>query len=126
MSKKMILLLSHKLSEEQIQDAKINWGVEEFITLPNELQKLWSNFDAEAEKLDLEAFKEFVKNEVKSGDVVLIQGDFGATFTMVKFALELGLVPVYATTNRKVIEVQVNSEIVKKSMFKHRRFREYE
>jgi len=126
LNKKMILLFSHFLSEEQKNDAMSNFKITEFVSLPNELQKLWSNFDADLEKLDLEPFKEFLKNVGKSGDVVLVQGDFGACFEMVKFTLDGGFLPVYATTIREVFEVIENGQTVKKSIFKHRRFRIYE
>lgn len=125
MNKKMILLFSHTLSDEQIADGKQEFGVEEFVSLPNELQKLWSNIDADLEKLDLEPFKRFLKSEARNGDIVLIQGDFGASFAMVQFALELGLLPVYATTKREVVEVVESGQTVKKSIFKYRRFRRY-
>ncbi len=125
MNKKMILLFSHTLSDEQKNDAIQNFEVEEFVSLPNELQKLWSNFDADLEKLDLEPLQKFLISEVKSGDVVLVQGDFGASFKMVQFALEHELIPVYATTKREVFEVVENGQTVKKSIFKHRRFRRY-
>ena len=125
MSKKMILLFSHTLSDEQKNDAKQNFEVVEFVSLPNELQKLWSNFDADLEKLDLEPFQKFLQSDAKRGDVVLVQGDFGASFKMVQFTLELGLLPVYATTKREVFEVVENGQTVKKSIFKHRRFRRY-
>lgn len=125
MNKKMILLFSHTLSDEQKNDAIQNFEVVEFVSLPNDLQKLWSNFDADLEKLDLEPFKKFLQSVAKSGDVVLVQGDFGASFSMVQFALELGLISVYATTKREAFEVVENGQTVKKSIFKHRRFRRY-
>jgi len=121
----MILLFSHKLSEIQENVAKQNFEIEEFVYLPQELQNIWSNFDADLEKLDLEPFKKFLTSVAKSGDLVLIQGDFGACFTMVQFALECDLVPVYATTKREVFKVVENGQTVKKSIFKHRRFRRY-
>jgi len=123
--KKMILLFSHTLSDEQIIDGKKKFGVDEFLYLPSELQKLWSNFDADLERLDTQRFKEFLQKNANIGDVVLVQGDFGASFTMVNFALDLGLIPVYATTKREVVEVVENGVSVKKSIFKHRRFRRY-
>lgn len=121
----MILLFSHILSDEQIIDGKKEFGVDEFLYLPNELQKLWSNFDADLERLDIQRFKEFLQSNANDGDIVLIQGDFGASFTMVNCALDLGLIPVYATTKREVVEVVENGVSVKKSIFKHRRFRRY-
>lgn len=125
MSKRMILLFSHQLSDEQKNDAIKSFKVDEFISLQQELQKLWSNFDADAQKLDLVSFEEFLKSVAKEGDVVLIQGDFGATFSMVNFALNLGLIPIYATTKREVLEVLEAGQSLKRSIFKHRRFREY-
>lgn len=122
----MILLFSHTLSEEQIIDAKSKYGVGEFVYLPKNLQQLWSNFNPELEQLTLDDFKSFLSQNANQGDVVLIQGDFGATFAMVNFALERGLVPVYATTQREVVEVVEDGQTVKKSIFKHRRFRRYE
>ena len=121
----MILLFSHKLSEEQIIDAKNAYGVKEFIYLPTNLQQLWSNFNPELEKLDLEDFQDFIKRNSTKGDIVLFKGDFGATFAMVKFALECDLMPVYATTQREVVEVVEDGQTIKKSIFKHRRFRRY-
>jgi hypothetical protein len=35
---------------------------------------------------------------------VLIEGDFGACYLMVRFALEKGLVPLYSTTRREAEE----------------------
>ena len=123
--KKMILLFSHTLSDEQKNDAIQNFEVVEFVPLPNDLQKLWSNFDADLEKLDLEPLRQFLSREAKQGDFALIQGDFGASFAMVNLAFELGIIPIYATTKREVFEVVENGETVKRSIFKHRRFRKY-
>ncbi len=125
MNKKMILLFSHTLSDEQKNDAIKSFGVKEFVSLPQELQKEWSNFDPDLDTLDAKPFQEFLQNIANIGDVVLIQGDFGVTFSIVTFALSLGLIPVYATTKREVVEVEENEQFIKKSIFKHRRFREY-
>ncbi len=38
---KMFLLFSHRLTDEQIRDAKENLAVIEFIALPKDLQYLW-------------------------------------------------------------------------------------
>ena len=45
--KKMFLLFSHNLTQTQIDDAKNNFDVEEFIYLNQDLQKLWSNIPSE-------------------------------------------------------------------------------
>ncbi|AFI06629.1 hypothetical protein HCD_08225 [Helicobacter cetorum MIT 99-5656] len=59
--------------------------------------------------------------------MVLISGDFGAAFNMVNFCQNLGLLCVYATTKRECAEsVNEKGELVKTSIFRHVRFREYE
>ncbi|MDY0322129.1 MAG: CRISPR-associated protein Csx20 [Arcobacteraceae bacterium] len=125
MSKKMLLLFSHKLNNLQEIDAIKNLKVTQFIVLPRELQQKWCNFDADLEYIDLEPFKKFLSNNLQKGDIVLVQGDFGATFSIVEFALNVGFIPVYATTKREVVEFIEDGQIVKKSIFKHRRFRKY-
>lgn len=125
--KKMILLFSHKLTEEQELDARESLDVEEFEVLDDDLQKLWSNVPSDLESVDdyLEPVREYLRDNVASGDIVLIQGDFGATFAMVSFVNSLGAVAVYATTKRDVVEREIDGKIVKTSVFEHVRFRAY-
>ena len=62
-----------------------------------------------------------------NSDFVLIQGDFGAVYLMVNFAFSLGLIPVYATTERIVVEKRMQDNTVKSErIFKHKMFRRYE
>jgi len=123
--KKMILLFSHKLSENQIQTAQKEFNIKKFLYLPKELQKIWSNIDPDIENLNLEAIKDFVKSISNKNDLVLIQGDVGACYTMVNFCKNLGLISVYATTKRVANEYKEGDKIVKKSIFEFRRFRKY-
>ena len=124
---KMFLLFSHTLTKEQIEDAKNNLGVEEFISLPQTLQQLWSNIPPDIKDLTsyLEPIKEWLQKQLKVGDYVLVQGDFGATCKMVSFVKRQNAKPIYATTKRNAIEIVENGKIIKKSIFKHVRFREF-
>lgn len=127
--KKMFLLFSHTLSDEQISDAKKSLDVNEFVYLEKDLQKIWGNVPTDLASLDefLSPFKSYLEKNSSKGDIALVQGDFGATYKMVNFAKDLGIVCVYATTKRIIEEIkQENNEILKKSIFKHERFREYE
>lgn len=126
--KQMLLLFSHKLTENQKKDAKENWEIERFIALPEELQQLWSNVDPDLESLEdlLLPMHIFVQEELQKNDIVLIQGDFGASCMMAKFVKSMGMVPVYATTKRFAEEYIENGKNIKKSIFVHRRFRRYE
>ena len=125
--KRMFLLFSHKLTASQEADAKKNLRVEEFVYLDEELQKVWSNVPPNLSDLKeyLKPIVEFLKSSLRSGDVVLVQGDFGATCYMARVVKELGGVAVYATTKRDVVEIKVGDKIEKKSIFEHVMFRRY-
>ena len=125
--KQMFLLFSHKLTPAQKADAKATLGVDKFISLPNDLQKLWSNIPPQLDNLEeyLTPLKEYLKLNANSGDYVLIQGDFGGCYEMVNFAKSIGLIPIHSTTTRDVIEKTVNGKVEKFSRFEHVIFRKY-
>jgi hypothetical protein len=125
--KKMILLFSHRLTAEQIADGKGSFGVEEFVALDDALQSVWSNVPSELEEIVeyLQPVRDYLIEQIESDDVVLIQGDFGATCAMVSFVKSLGGVAVYATTKRNVVEKEIDNKIVKTSIFEHVRFRKF-
>ncbi len=127
MSKKMLLLFSHKLDEIQKTDAKNSYNISEFVSLPQDLQSLWSAVPTEVENLSeyLQPLKDFISQNFKKEDLALIQGDFGVTYMMVNFCKNLGLICVYAKTKREVEEVVVDGSTIKKSIFKHKGYREY-
>jgi len=123
--KKMFLLFSHNLTDDQKKDAMTTFGVEEFLPLEADLQKIWSNIPADLADVGgyLTPIKTFVATHLNAEDVALIQGDFGATCHLAHFVRELGGIGVYATTVRDVVEKEENGVIVKTSIFKHVRFR---
>lgn len=126
--KTMILLFSHTLSEVQKEDAKESLGVERFLKLSDILQKDWSCVPTKPKslKVHLSPMKEYLLKSVNKGDIVLIQGDFGATCMMVSFVKSLGGVAVYATSKRDVSEKIIAGKVLKTSVFEHVRFREYQ
>ena len=125
--KQMFLLFSHKLTPTQEADAKATLGVDKFITLSDNLQKLWSNIPPQLEELEeyLKPLKEYLKTNANSGDYVLIQGDFGGCYNMVNFVKSIGLIPIHSTTTRDVVEKTVNGKVEKFSRFEHVIFRKY-
>ena len=125
--KKMFLLFSHKLTQTQKDDAIKTLGIDEFVYLPENLQILFSNIPSDLNNLYeyLLPIKDLLKENSRFGDVVLIQGDFGAVYHMVNISKNLGLKSVYATTNRVIEEILVDEKTVKKSIFEHVMFREY-
>ena len=126
-NKKMILIFSHRLTNEQIKDAEDNFGISKFVYLDDSLQKIWSNISPDITSLKdiLNPIKEFIKKISNKDDVVLIQGDFGACYMLVNFCNKLKLKTIYATTKREIKEYNENNKLIKQSIFKHRRFRKY-
>ena len=123
----IFLLFSHKLTDAQVNELKSN-GITSFVYLPSGLQLLWSNVPPDLKGLKgyLKPIVEWLKNNAKEGDWVLVQGDFGAVFTVVDFCFQNGLVPVYATAKRNTIEEMENGKLTKVSQFDHVIFRKYE
>lgn len=123
---KLFLFFSHSLTNEQIVDVKNSLNISEFVNLPDDLQGAFSQVPAEFGETELlnyaKPFFEFLDKNAKKGDFALIQGDFGLTFLLVNFCLENGIIPLYATTKRDVL---VDENGVKKSIFKHIKFRKY-
>ncbi len=126
---RILLIFSHELTPEQIEDARTTFNINEFVPLPSDLQKLWQNIPPSEPSITsyMEHFRRFVKDNADKGDYALIQGDFGAVYLMVNFAFSLGLIPVYATTEREIVEKRMSDNTVRSErVFKHRIFRRYE
>ncbi|MBP7139358.1 MAG: hypothetical protein KBA47_00295 [Caldisericia bacterium] len=123
----IFLLFSHSLTAIQTKDIFENLKCKEIIKLPKELQEIWSNVNPhihENEKLD--KIKSFLKENGKKGDYVLIQGEWGFTYHMVNFSKDIGLIPVYSTTERVYEEeIQPDGSVKNIHFFKHIKFKEY-
>ena len=113
------------MTREQEEDARKNLNIDKFINI---VDVSWSDIDPSEKSVIkfIETYKNKLKKQAKAGDVLLVQGDFGATYNMIRFAQNMGLIAVYATTNRIVSERVENGKVVIKREFKHARFREYE
>lgn len=121
----LFMLMNHALTREQEEDARKNLNVDKFINIAD---ASWSDIDPSEKSIIkfVEVYKDKLRSQAKAGDVLLVQGDFGATYNMIRFAKNMGLIAVYATTNRIVSEQVENGKVVIKREFKHARFREYE
>ena len=117
--KKLLLLFSHKLTKEQIKDARENLQISNFIYLSEELQNKWRNFDIDDNDV-VEGVKEFIINNATIGDYILIQGEYGLVFKMVSWALDNGYIPIYSYSKREYInEVLSDGTIKNIHYFKH-------
>jgi hypothetical protein len=123
----MFLIFSHTITQYQIKDAKNSLGIETFVYLPQELQKLWSNIPPDISDIGkfLEPIKNYLKQNLQPNDYVLVQGDFGATCKIASFVKTLNAKPIYATTIRDAQEKIIDGKVVKTSTFKHIMFRSF-
>lgn len=130
MMKKLFLIFSHQLTPDQREDAVLSLSIDPngFVSLPESLQSLWSNIPSNQSGLIdyLKPFREWLESNCEVGDYVFISGDLGAVYLMVNVTRDLGLIPIYSTTERKVLEKKMPDGTIKaERIFKHKIFREY-
>ncbi len=127
MERKVLLLFSHQLTENQEKELVENFNVKKIVSLSSELQEMWSNVSIkENYKENLEKIKKYIEKNFNENDVMLVQGNWGYTYNIVKWSIEKKLVPVYSYTERNVEEIKDGENVKKISYFKHVKFIEYE
>ena len=126
MERKALLLFSHQLTEKQKKKLVENFKVKKIVSLSSELQEMWSNVSIkENYKENLEKIKKYIEENFNENDVMLVQGNWGYTYNIVKWSIEKKLVPVYSYTERNVEEIKDGENVKKISYFKHVKFIEY-
>ena len=127
MERKVLLLFSHQLTENQEKELVENFKVKKIVSLSSELQEMWSNVSIkENYKENLEKIKKYIEENFNENDVMLVQGNWGYTYNIVKWSIEKKLIPVYSYTERNVEEIKDGENVKKISYFKHVKFIEYE
>lgn len=125
-TKNLVLFFSHKLSDEQINCAKSDLQVTDFIYLPENLQRDWSNISPESDNIDISGFVDWIEKNTSKNDIFLVQGDFGATFSLLNYLKTNNYSAVYSTSKRIAFEYKKdNGDIVTTHIFKHIKFRFY-
>lgn len=127
--KTLLLLFNHQLTLPQEADAIDTLGVEDIVSPPDDLRRLWGQIPPELTSLAdyLKPVQSWLEKQSKPGDFVLVQGDFGACHWIVQAAFALGLVPIYATTRREAVENHLPDGTVQLThQFRHVIFRKYE
>lgn len=125
MMKTLFILMNHELLPTQHDDALHSLHIEKTVILSDQH---WSQIPSEDSSIKpfVLHYETRLKQEAKKGDFLLVQGDFGATYHMVRFAKSLGMVPIYATTKRVVTQKMIEGSVITQREFLHVRFREYE
>lgn len=126
--KSLILLFNHRLTKKQEMSARQTLNVARIVEPPDDLAQLWRHVPPEQAEIQayLAPIRQWLTSKASAGDYVLIQGDFGATYLMVAFAMENGYFPIYSTTYRMAVEEDEKDDSVKVTHnFEHRIFRKY-
>ncbi len=124
----LFLLFSHTITPIQEEQAYMELGVGSIIEPPLEIRKIWSAIPPADDALMpfLPPVFSWLEQNAESGDFVLIQGDFGATYLLVRHALTRGYIPVYSTTEREAVETRLEDEGRQVThTFRHVFFRRY-
>ncbi len=124
--KKVFIIMSHDLTRGQVAKLK-DMGGKEILLLPPALKELWGNIDAEGE-LDTQALLpviHWIEGKARERDLVLIQGEHGATYYLVDYCFQRKLCPIYSSSKRVVQEIRDGEAVYTQRLFEHINFREY-
>lgn len=128
MAASLFLLFNHRITKQQEAAACLSFDVGRIINLPSDLKYLWCQIPPGLSEIRdyLAPIRSWLGSKATMGDYVLIQGDFGASYLMVTFAFDNGLIPIYSTTYRKANEEYGDDGSVKIThQFQHHIFRRY-
>lgn len=124
---KTFCLLNHALTQKQIAELKTQFHSENIVYPPEELAQKWAQISPEESNGEVVfAVAKWLENNAVSGDLFVVQGEFGATFAVVDYALKNALVPLYATTKRIAKEKRDGETVHREYIFEHVRFKKYE
>lgn len=120
-------LLNHTLTQKQLAELGEKFNSKEVVYPEKNLAELWAQIPPEKSNEEvIESVVLWLKDKVVQGDLFIIQGEFGSTFTLVDFALKNGLVPLYATTRRIAKESRAGETVHREYIFEHVCFKRYE
>ena len=119
-------LLNHELTPKQKEELYSSFGAQSIFYPPESISALWAGIPTgkELTRAHLELFTDWLQ-EARPGDTLVVQGEHSATFALSDFALQKGLVPVCAVTERTTQEIQEGEKVIKKNIFEHICFRPY-
>jgi hypothetical protein len=125
---RLFLIFNHTFTPEQAADARQTLGVETIVSMPDAVRECWGQIPPDRSAISdyLEPVRTWLADQARPGDYVLVQGDFGACYLMVRYAFDADLIPIYATTRREADEtVQQDGSVTLTHRFRHVAFRRY-
>lgn len=124
---KTFCLLNHILTQNQISELQKRFSSEEIVYPDKNLSGQWSQIPPEQDNGEIiRKVSGWLRNSgAKSGDLFIVQGEFGSTFALADFALKNNLVPLYATTKRVAKETREGEKVKREYIFEHVCFKKY-
>jgi hypothetical protein len=125
---RVAVLLNHALMPTQLINLGERYPDCEIEYPPAPLQRLFGQFPPGTHFPEPEAQKitAWLQSTLRPGDIAWIQGENGLSFYLVNFALQMGCIPIYATTKRDAYDTHLSDNRVElKHTFVFSGFREY-
>lgn len=125
--KNFIVLMSHDMSKEQKLDAQNSLDISNIVEAPKNIKSIWANINpvGNLDQAELSKITNWIEQNSNTDDYILVQGEFGATFYIVDYCFKKGLIPVYATTKRRVTETREGDKVITNRIFVHEGYRKY-
>ena len=119
--KNFIVLMSHDMSKEQKLDAQNSLDISNIVEAPKNIKSIWANINpvGNLDQAELSKITNWIEQNSNTDDYILVQGEFGATFYIVDYCFKKGLIPVYATTKRRVTETREGDKVITNRIFVH-------
>ncbi len=127
-AKRAFVVLSHDLNEVQYRELRKVWQVREFVRLPEDLQVRWSNQNPKGKfsQKSVQEIERWLRSQADIHDLLIVQGEMAAVYSLVLRLQKQGYQPYYATTERIVVSEQTeHADVNLEKTFRHAQFREY-
>ena len=124
---KVFVLINHTLTNRQIAELHNTYGLDVQIIFPSQsIKDYWAQVPPTS-FLNQKSINEIIDwlKQAEKNDILLVQGDFGATFIIVDYALKNGLIPIQSVTKRVETEEYEGEKVYKHYVFEHECFRQY-
>jgi len=126
--KNAFIILNHSLTRLQEEELRSKFGVERIVEMPQDLKRVWSDFSAWTNLTDsrVSDIVEWLDDQARTADLVVVQGEWGATFYVVDFCFYKDLIPLYASSERLYEQENLSGQRVRRThIFKHVKFKKY-
>lgn len=121
-------ITNHAITDDQRADAIALLGIGDVVDMPPDIARCWGTVPPELDSVCgyVQPVIDWLNSQSpKKGDVVWVQGEWGAVLTVVLWCHARGLRCVYATTKREATEVHGENGVQMTHVFRHVRFRDF-